>query len=303
LWSVLKNAYPNKKDTEKVYAYSKLDILQGISFSVMSQCSLCGWNCGVNRFTEKNAKCGLGSKAYGSFPFTHIAEEPVINPAIVTNLAGCALRCIYCIEHKIWDIDGLEPLDPKVYWERIGKLMLQGIPVNTFEFTNPTESLPGVISLLSMAPTGFNLSLVMNCHLYGSETFYELAGPITDVWLPDLRYGNDQCAKTLSGVDNYMSYARIGMDSMVEHGGRVVVRILVLPGHFQCCHEPSLKFLSEYKNKVWVSLLDQYVPEHEAYLDPNLKRRPTKNEINQVKDLVQKLGLRNIDTSKQSFWT
>jgi len=180
--------------------------------------------------------------------------------------------------------------------------MMQGTPINTIEFTNPTESLPGVIGILFHAPTKFSSAVVMNCHSYGSQAFYDLAGQITDVWLPDLRYGNDKCAKVLSGVNNYMKFAKLGLDAMVQYGSRIIVRILVLPGHISCCHEPAMELLSQYKDKVWVSVLDQYVPEHEAHLDPNLKRRPTKEEIEAVNSLVEKYGLQNILTDSKDFW-
>jgi putative pyruvate formate lyase activating enzyme len=82
----------------------------------------------------------------------------------------------------------------------------------------------------------------------------------------------------------------------------VIVRILVLPGHVNCCHAPALELLSEYRDNVWVSILDQYVPEHQAHLDPELRRRPTGEEINEVEDLAGRYGLRMVDEMDQNFW-
>ena len=50
-----------------------------------------------------------------------------------------------------------------------------------------------------------------------------------------------------------------------------------------------------------MSILDQYVPEHEAYLDANLSRRPTKDEIREVEALVERYGLRNIAVAPRNF--
>lgn len=99
-----------------------------------------------------------------------------------------------------------------------------------------------------------------------------------------------------------MKYAKLGLNAMVQYGSRIIVRILVLPGQVSCCHEPAMELLSEYKDRVWVNVLDQYVPEHEAHLDPNLKRRPAKGEIEAVNSLVEKYGLRNILTDSKDFW-
>jgi putative pyruvate formate lyase activating enzyme len=170
------------------------------------------------------------------------------------------------------------------------------------EFTNPTESLPGLVSIVSEAPGGFNKPLVLNTHLYGTELFYDLAGWIADVWLADLRYGNDACARSLSGIDSYMAYARMGLDCMTARDARVIVRILVLPGHVSCCHEPALELLAEYGDRVWVSVLDQYVPEHEAHLVPGLGRRPGKEEIDRVRALVDRHGLKDVNAQGEGFW-
>jgi putative pyruvate formate lyase activating enzyme len=142
----------------------------------------------------------------------------------------------------------------------------------------------------------------MNCHLYGSKSFYELADPITDVWLPDLRYGNDECAKSLSGVEHYMEQAETSLNAICRKGNNVIVRILVLPGHVSCCHEPTLRLLSRYKEFIRVSVLEQYIPEYKALLDPVMSRRPTSEEIKHVNDLVRKSGLRDISDNDAEFW-
>lgn len=284
------------------YIYSGLDVLYALSLNNLSECRLCGWNCGKNRYRDMTGRCGLSNKNIHSRPFIHIAEESVINPAIVSNFAGCALRCKYCIDYELWDSSQMHESDPKIFWQEVRKLKGQNVPVNSLEFTNPTESVHNLVHILSNAPKDFNRPIVLNCHLYGSKLFYNLAAPITDVWLPDLRYGNDECAKSLSGVDNYMQYAKIGLDLMTHQCSKIIVRILVLPGHIPCCHEPAIKLLSEYNDKIWVSILDQYVPENDAYLDSNLRRRPTKEEISQVKALADKYGLRNVESGSAGFW-
>jgi putative pyruvate formate lyase activating enzyme len=279
-----------------------LDVLYVYLLKGLNECGLCEWECKINRY-QKQGKCGLGVKIHTSKSFIHIAEEMAINPAIVINFGGCALRCRYCVEHQNWDVKNLSPSSPKELWTEIAGLLDQNIPANSLEFTNPTESLVGLVGILTEAPIAFKLPVILNCHLYGSRFSYEMGNWITDVWLPDLRYGNDRCAKALSGADNYMQHARDGLGAMLENGAQVIVRILVLPGHVDCCHQPAIELLSAYREKVWVSILDQYIPEYEAHLDPNLKRRPTREEISRVEDLVDRYGLRNIALDCDDFWS
>jgi putative pyruvate formate lyase activating enzyme len=100
-----------------------------------------------------------------------------------------------------------------------------------------------------------------------------------------------------------MRHAKDGLEAMLEGGAQVIVRMLVLPGHVECCHQPAIKMLSVYREKVWVSILDQYIPEHEAHLDPNLKRRPSSQEITRVEALANRHGLRNIALGCDDFWS
>jgi len=279
---------------------SKFDILHVLSLSILSDCRLCGWECGVNRYQDTNARCGLGNEPFSTTPFIHIGEEASINSAIVINFSGCALKCSYCIDYDALNVPRYALFDSGILWDEVLELQSQDVPIASLEFINPTESFQGLMAILAQAPVHFVLPIVLNCHLYGSRSFYDMARHVTDVWLPDLRYGNDRCARRLSGTDDYMKHARIGLDAM--RGTKVIVRILVLPGHVDCCHSPALELLSEYRDYVWVSILDQYVPEHEAYLDPSLSRRPTKEEILQVESLVDRYGLRNVNEGCQDFW-
>lgn len=287
---------------------SAMDILTAATLNANADCRLCGWNCGVNRFNGKG-KCGLnGGQCLISRPFLHIAEEIIINPAVVANFGGCAMRCVYCIAYEQVHLqEGLHTLDPQKFWYDVNELSSRyqsSIPFNSIEFTNPTENLAPVTRLLSHVPTDFNLPVVFNCHLYGSRLFYDIAKHMVDVWLLDLRHC-DTCAKNLSGVDEYMKYAEIGMNSILkDNDARVIVRLLVIPGHIDCCMNSSVDFLSRYKdqNHLYISVLDQYVPVRQSDAYPELNRRPTKAEIEQARRMVRKSGLKDIEDEGHNFW-
>lgn len=300
------NAINSKESRQdKGDKYSALDILYEISLKALGKCNLCGWNCGINRFQEEG-KCGLRNTVHGSECFTHIAEEDCISPACVTNLGGCSLKCRYCIDYELLNPTTLPPIDPRVFWQEAGELFSENGRhfINSIEFTNPTENIHGVTSLLISAPADFNCPVVLNCHLYGSEFFYKIADQIADVWLVDLRYGNDKCAYKLSGVKKYMEYAEIGLNAICKKNNRVIVRLLVLPGnHRKCCHEPIMELLEKHRDHLWVSMLDQYVPEFEATKDRILSKRPTKEELEAVEKMIHDRELRNISDAEKKFWT
>ena len=91
---------------------------------------------------------------------------------------------------------------------------------------------------------------------------------------------------------------------MVKAEIRTIVRILVLPGHIECCHEPAIKWLSQFStyDNLWDSLLDQYVPEYRAREIKELSRCLVPEEIRYVERLIEKNGLRDVNKSPKDFW-
>ena len=109
-----------------------------------------------------------------------------------------------------------------------------------------------------------------------------------DVYLPDLKYGDNALAKSLSGIDDYFETATQAILEMYRQTGPVqwqgekvtrgvIIRHLVLPGHV----ENSLKVLDWIgahfaPGEVLVSLMRQYTPM--GGLPAPLDRRVTPEE-------------------------
>jgi putative pyruvate formate lyase activating enzyme len=167
---------------------------------------------------------------------------------------------------------------------------------------NPTESIPAILEFLSHAPEDFNLPIVWNDNLYGSEKAYRLLDGLVDVYLPDFRYGNNECGRKLSGVENYWEVSTAGLKRMMEQKARIIIRILILPGHFGCCHRGVLEWLAQFRERIWISLLDQYIPEYRAADLPEMGRMATNGEVAEVEHLAKDLGLRDVNKNPKSFW-
>lgn len=288
----------------KTDSISLLDLKKIIAFREMTECEICAWRCKANRFTQKG-RCGLDFRAYHAPPFLHLAEEELINPAIVVNWGGCSWDCVYCISAEFKIADQLPPLDVRAFWNQVNSLLDQNWPVNTLEFAggNPTESVAWILELLAAARDDFNLPIVWNSNLYATAESIDLLNGVVDVYLPDFRYGNDQCAKRLSGIDNYWEYATKCLEAMISQNARVLSRILLLPNHVQCCHRSALEWLARFRDRgLWLSVMDQFVPEHKANLYQDINRRPNEAEIKEVEDLVHSYGLRDIGSDCTGFW-
>lgn len=271
------------------------------SVGMLYKCRLCAWNCQVNRFDEKG-KCGLSDKIHYYAPFVHIAEEAVINPAIIVNFTKCSMNCAYCIRQN--QVHGqVLSFDIEQFWERIEALLDVSPNVCSLEFAggDPALYLPWVLTWMKYAPEDLNLPVVWNSNLFINAQALELLNGVVDVYLPDFVFGNDECAKRLSGVDDYLSYARKGIELMINQKAKVIVRILVLPEHVECCNKKALDMLSQYKDKIWISVLDQYIPAHKSCNFREIYRRPTIREISEVEEYVKKKGFRNVQ-NYTDFW-
>jgi putative pyruvate formate lyase activating enzyme len=77
--------------------------------------------------------------------------------------------------------------------------------------------------------------------------------------------------------------------------GELIIRVLVLPGHNECCTRPILKWIAENLGP-WtrVNLMFQYHPEWRARERPELSRRLSRDEINEAIRIAEEVGLRNL---------
>lgn len=271
------------------------------ALGMLYACELCGWKCKADRFREKG-KCGLMDKTLYQMPFIHIAEEPVINPAVVLNFTGCSMSCVYCVRHVQKKQDILSE-NGEAFWKRINGLVQLYPDLCSIEFGggDPFPYLPWILTCLKFSPDDLFLPLVWNSNLFVSKKGIGLLDGIVDVYLPDFAFGNDTCAKRLSGVDGYMASATQGIELMIGQKAKIIVRILVLPGHVECCHKKTIDWLSQYKDRLWISILDQYVPVHLANKYPEIYRRPRRKEIQEVEEYAAKKGLKSV-LGASDFW-
>ncbi len=271
---------------------SLLDLKIELARRELQSCALCGHRCGVNRLRDTRGVCGLGRDAMVAEAFVHIAEEPPINPALNLNLVGCGLRCRFCQQFPLLSpgLRGTRPLDGALWAD----LPLAEARSLAFVGGNPDESVYGILRFLREAPADLALPVVWNCHGYATSVVYRLLDGIVDCYLPDLKYWADECAWRWSAVAGYRQHAVEGIRAMANQGVAVLVRMLVLPGHLECCHRPALEWLaSEVRSQVCVNVMGQYHPDYLVQAgDGALGCRPSIREISRLRDWARALGLR-----------
>lgn len=268
-----------------------LDVKIELARRELMECMLCGRRCGVNRLEGERGFCGLGMDAYLGGMFIHISEEAPINPSLLIELHGCGMRCRFCQKPELLEPHSSIVLDASI-WRH---LPTAGARSLSFIGGNPDESLFSILRFLKKAPEDFNLPIVWNCHGYGNNIVYHVLDGIVDVYIPDLKYGDDKCTAKWSGVKGYIETAQKCISEMAQQRVPVFVRILILPGHSGCCYLPSIRWLKELRDYVSVNIMAQYHPDFTiTEADGPMADYPTPEEVQLVYNEVRKAGLKQI---------
>lgn len=272
---------------------SLLDLKCELAQRLLRSCQLCAHACGVDRHAAERGICGLGAEAWLAESYVHIGEEPPINPSLVLSLAGCGLRCRSCQQAAL--------LDPSAFSAHpLADAELPAIgSARSVSFLggNPTESLPAILRFVSKHARNWPLPLVWNSHGYDSASALTLLDGIVDCYVPDWKFGNNECAARLSGARNYVATASAAITAMCAQDVPVFVRLLILPGHIDCCHRPIVSALAQVEApQLRVSIRGQYSPDHRiGPSDGPLCRRPTTSELAAARSIAVAAGLALIE--------
>ena len=136
------------------------------------------------------------------------------------------------------------------------------------------------------------------------ETIRLLKGYI-DVYLPDLKYFDNDLAKKYSGINKYFEnatnailemYFQVGLPVFDENGlikKGLFIRHLVLPNHIDNSKKVLLWIKKNLPKDVYVSLMAQYFPTYKAKDIEDLNRKLSNEEFEEIKNYLQKLDIHN----------
>ncbi|MEM2760260.1 MAG: radical SAM protein [Nitrososphaerales archaeon] len=273
-----------------------LDLKAEIAKRVLDKCNLCEWNCKVNRNQGKVGVCRLDKTTRVSSWFRHFGEEPPlvnIHGSGTIFFTGCMFRCVFC---QNWTISQYplvgEEVDGRGLELIMKELWRDGAHNINFVGGEPTPNIHTIID--GMRHLDVNIPMLWNSDMYASIDAMNLLNEVIDIWLPDFKYGNDECARRLSNVPNYFAVASRNHKIAYENGD-MIIRHLVLPNHFNCCTKPVLEWIAQNCPRSLVNVMDQYYPDYRVAKNPerypDIARRLTHKEIEQAFAYAKKLGL------------
>lgn len=300
LWQIHESAKPHDATVPQSaqppgHLSTLFDVKRELANRLAGPCRLCARRCGVDRRKGELGACGLGMAGVVAEHFTHVAEEPPINPSLLISLAGCGLRCKACQQGPLLAPAGISgrDLSPEL-WRDLDFARARSL---SFAGGNPDESLPAIFGFLAGVPRDFGLPIAWNCHAYSTPEVLALLDGVVDVWVPDLKYGSASCGSKWSGVAAYPHHATAAIQAMLRQGVPVFVRVLVLPGHFECCHAPALRALAALAGQAHLSvrISGQYAPDWKVTeRDGPMAKRPEANEVAAAVAMAKTLGLQRV---------
>lgn len=270
---------------------------------ILKKCNLCSRNCGVNRY-ESLGFCKASDKVKVAYYSLHQWEEPVIsgiNGSGTVFFSNCNLKCIFCQNKKISTLGYGKEISNERLKEIFLELQVKG--AHNINLVTPTHYVPQIVEVLKEAKTaGLNIPIVYNTSSYENVSTIMLLEGMVDVYLADLKYFDDSLGCKYSKCENYFEVAKAAIEAMYEQVGKfeivddlmvkgVIVRVLVLPGHADDSKN-LIKYLYEtYGNNIIISIMNQYTPVEVIDKYPNLNRKVSDEEYEDVTDFAVELGV------------
>ena len=274
---------------------------------VLEKCVLCPHKCGVNRIKGEIGRCKSTDKVKIALYSTHVFEEPCIsgtNGSGTVFFSNCNLNCIFCQNYEISQLGRGKEISTIELADIF--LKQQEKNVENVNLVTPTSYVPQIIEAIKIAKKqGFKLPIVYNTNAYENIETIKLLDGYVDIYLPDLKYAENELAKKYSKIENYFEIATKAIKEMYRQVGNpiinsngtmqkgIMIRHLVLPTYI----ENSKKVLDWIKNnlpkEVYVSIMAQYFPTYMAKKDKRINRKLNKYEWDKIIDYIDILGIEN----------
>ncbi len=273
----------------------------------LKDCDLCPRECYVDRTMGELGECGQSDKIKISSANLHFGEEPPIsghNGSGTIFLTGCNLKCVYCQNYPISQMQNGREVSPLTMVDSM--LRLQEYGAHNINFVTPTHFNAQIAdAIVTARERGLKIPIVYNSSGYDKVDVLKAMEGLIEIYMPDMRYGDENAAECYSSAPDYPEVNREAIAEMHRQVGDLemddndvatrglLIRHLVLPNMLSGSEE-IFKFISEkISQNTYISLMSQYFPAFKANEYPQISRRITKKEYAIAKRLMEKYNLSN----------
>ncbi|MDH5681501.1 MAG: 4Fe-4S cluster-binding domain-containing protein, partial [Spirochaetota bacterium] len=174
-------------------------------YSKLENCDICPQNCHVNRLKGKTGICKQSQAPKISSAFLHHGEEPPLvgqSGSGTIFFTGCNLKCVYCQNYEISHLD----IGDEITVSELSNIMisLQSRGALNINLVSPSHQSAAIADALELAKErGLCIPVVYNCGGYESVETLRLLEGLIDIYMPDIKYFNDDKAWAYSRAKNY----------------------------------------------------------------------------------------------------
>ena len=276
------------------------------NLKLLKRCEICPHKCGVNRIDNQIGRCKSKNTVKVAKASVHRFEEPCIsklNGSGTVFFSNCNLNCVFCQNYEISQLG----YGKEITIEELADVFikLQSENVNNINLVTPTSYAVQIIEAIKISKNkGLNIPIIYNTNGYENiETIKMLQGYI-DVYLPDLKYAENELGVRYSKVDNYFEIATKAIKEMYKQVGKIqfddkgiikkgmIIRHLVLPNHIENSRK-VLKWINDNMSKdIMISVMNQYFPTYKAKNINDLSRKLTRREQSNIEKYLYSLDLK-----------
>jgi putative pyruvate formate lyase activating enzyme len=277
-----------------------------------ADCDLCAYDCGVDRTAGETGACRVDDTAHVSSYFDHHGEEDVLRGHAGSGtvfLAHCNMSCVFCQNFETsHEARGSEATPEEIAGMTLD---LQSRGCHNVNFVSPTHHAPHLVEAVRIArDRGLDVPIVWNCGGYERPEVLELLEGVVDVYMPDVKWSDDDAALEYSKAPGYWSNVRASLREMHRQvgdldvdarglaTGGLLVRHLVMPGHVENARGVLSFLAEEIGPDTFVNVMAQYRPHYRAASDERYEaigRRITPGEYREVLAHAREVGLERIE--------
>jgi len=286
---------------------SRLKKANAILKHSLEKCSICPRRCGADRVRGKTGYCAAPALPVVYSYSPHHGEEPPLSGRRGSGtifFSHCNMKCVYCQNYYFSQLDN----GAEVTIEKLSGMMLylQKAGCHNINLVSPTHFVPQIMAALEIAlEKGLNIPIVYNTGGYDLVETIRLLEGIVDIYLPDMRYSDNETAEKYSDAPDYVEHNKASVKEMKNQVGDLIldddgvarrgliVRLLALPNDISGIKK-TLKFIKEEMGgNTYLSVMGQYYPTFKAYSYKDISRAVSRDEYKNIVDEVKFLELNN----------
>lgn len=281
----------------------------------MRHCNLCPRECDTDRLSGRRGDCNANADLEISSASPHFGEESELvgrHGSGTIFFTNCSLLCVFCINYEISQLGHGRRYNIRQLANMMLQLQRQGC--NNINVVTPTHYIPHILLALDRAAaSGLNIPLVYNTSGWEKTDVLEFLEDAVDIYLADFKYADSEAADKYSpGAASYPELTQKALLEMHRQVGvakpdpetglmnrGLMIRHLVMPENIIRSDSVVRWIANNLPKETYVNIMSQYTPMFKAFDHPEIARRITRSEYNNVVTIARSAGLTNLRLQMQ----